>query len=308
MKTKAISVIFLLILATISISLFAQSYRGQGRMTGIVLDQDGKPLEGVKVKLFSVKGSSGFELTTDAKGEWKAMYIRGGGWNLDFEKSGYAPKKISTTIEESFKNPAVETRLQKVEGLIVSDELKAALNRGNQLFAEKKYEEAIAAFAELVAKYPDAYIINKNIGNGYFELQKYEQAEAYYQKVLEKEPANTEIMLLVGNCYANRGEDDKAMEIYAKIEFDKITDTNVLFNIGTAFYKQSRFEEALKYYRRSVELNSNFLDGIYQMGLTYISLQNNPEAVKIFESYLKWDADSPRAAQVRNFLDYLKKK
>jgi len=308
MKTKAISVIFLLILATISVSLFAQSYRGQGRMTGIVLDQDGKPLEGVKVKLFSVKGSSGFELTTDANGEWKAMYIRGGGWNLDFEKSGYVPKKISTTIEESFKNPAVETRLQKVEGLIVSDELKAALNQGNQLFAEKKYEEAIAAFEALVAKNPDAYIINKNIGNAYFELQKYEQAEVYYRKVLDKEPANAGIMLLVGNCYANRGEDDKAMEIYAKIEFDKITDTNVLFNIGTAFYKQSRFEEALKYYRRSVELNSNFLDGIYQMGLTYISLQNNPEAVKIFESYLKWDADSPRAAQVRNFLDYLKKK
>ena len=308
MKTKAISVIFLLILATISVSLFAQSYRGQGRMTGIVLDQDGKPLEGVKVKLFSVKGSSGFELTTDANGEWKAMYIRGGGWNLDFEKSGYVPKKISTTIEESFKNPAVETRLQKVEGLIVSDELKAALNQGNQLFAEKKYEEAIAAFEALVAKNPDAYIINKNIGNAYFELQKYEQAEVYYRKVLDKEPANAGIMLLVGNCYANRGEDDKAMEIYAKIEFDKITDTNVLFNIGTAFYKQSRFEEALKYYRRSVELNSNFLDGIYQMGLTYISLQNNPEAVKIFESYLKWDADSPRADQVRNFLDYLKKK
>lgn len=306
MRKTAFFVLFILALAVACAS--AQSYRGQGRMIGVVLDQDGKPIEGVKVKLFSAKGASGFELTTDAKGEWKAMYVRGGAWNIDFEKSGYAPKKISTTIEESFKNPAVETRLQKVEGLVVSDELKAALKQGNELAAQKKYDEAIAAFEALVAKNPGAYIINKNIGNAYFELQKYDQAEAYYRKVLDKEPANAEIMLLVGNCLANRGENDTAMEWYAKIEFEKITDTNVLFNIGTAFYRQSKFEEALKYYRRSVELNNQFLDGIYQMGLTYVSLQNNPEAVKIFETYLKFDVDSPRAAQVRNFLDYLKKK
>ena len=303
------TVLFFLIFFVMS-SLFAsaQSYRGQGRMTGVVLDQNGKPLEGVKVKLFSVKGAAGFDLTTDAKGEWKALYIRGGSWNLDFDKAGYAPRKISTTIVESFKNPVVETILQKVEGLVINDELKAGLKQGNQFFAEKKYEEAAAAFADLVAKNPDAYVVNKNIGNCYFELQKYDQAEEYYRKVLDKEPANAEIMLLVGNCLANRGETEKAMEWYAKIEFDKITDPNVLFNIGTAFYRQSKFEEALKYYKRSVELKCDFLDGIYQKGLTYISLQNNAEAVKVFEQYLKLDPDSPKAAQVRSFLEYLKKK
>jgi len=299
---------FLIFFVMSSLFASAQSYRGQGRMTGVVLDQNGKPLEGVKVKLFSVKGAAGFDLTTDAKGEWKAPYIRGGAWNIDFEKAGFTPKKIAVTIEESFKNPGIEVRLVKFEGLIVSDELKAGLNQGNQLFADKKYDLAIAAFADLVAKNPDAYVVNKNIGNCYFELQKYDQAEEFYRKVLDKEPANAEIMLLVGNCLANRGEDGKAMEWYSKIEFDKITDPNVLFNLGTAFYRQSKFEEAMKYYKRSVELKGDFLDGIYQMGLTHISLQNNAEAVKVFEQYLKLDPDSPKAAQVRSFLDYLKKK
>jgi tetratricopeptide (TPR) repeat protein len=298
----------LLGLAFSSVLLVAQSYRGQGRLTGIVLDQDGKPIPGVKVKLFSVKGQSGFELTTDAKGEWKAMYIRGGGWNIDFEKSGYGPKKISTTIEESFKNPAVETRLQKIEGLVISDELKAALKSGNQLFDEKKYEEAIAAYSDLVGKNPDAYIINKNIGNCYFELQKYDKAEEAYRKVLDKEPQNAEIMLLIGNCYSNRGEKDKAMEWYNKIEFDKITDPTVLFNIGSVLSGQSKFEEALKYYQRALDLKKDFLDALYQLGLTYVSLQNNAAAVTAFENYLKLDADSPKAVQVKGFLEYLKKK
>jgi tetratricopeptide (TPR) repeat protein len=306
MKKFSRFVFFFLVLS--SVFALAQSYRGQGRMTGLVMDQDGKPLEGVKVKLFSLKGNAGFELTTDAKGEWKAIYIRGGGWNIDFERAGYAPKKISTAIEESFKNPVVETKLQKVEGLVISEDLKAALKQGNQFFAEKKYDEAIAAFAALIAKNPDAYIIYKNIGNCYFELQKYDLAEESYRKVLDKEPANAEIIMLIGNCFSNRGDNDKAMEWYAKIEFEKITDPAVLYNIGTAYYKQSKFEDALKYYKRSVELKSDFLDGIYQTGLTHISLQNNAEAIKSFEQYLKLDADSPKAAQVRNFLEFLKKK
>ena len=47
---------FALCLFLSSAALFSQSYKGQGRMTGVVTDQAGKPLEGVKVKLFSLKG------------------------------------------------------------------------------------------------------------------------------------------------------------------------------------------------------------------------------------------------------------
>ena len=85
MKKAGLFLIFTILLAGLA---FSQSYRGQGRLTGIVTDQDGKPIEGVRVKLFSVKAAQGLEVMTDAKGEWKAMYIRGGAWNIDFDKAG----------------------------------------------------------------------------------------------------------------------------------------------------------------------------------------------------------------------------
>ena len=302
-------VMFAAILLILTGSLvLAQSYRGQGRLRGKVTDEAGKPLEGVKVKLYSLKGQSGFELTTSANGEWIANYIRGGGWNLDFEKIGYEPRHISTNIPETTNNPPIEIKLKKMEGLLITDELKAALKTGNQLFEDKKYDEAVKAYEDILAKNPDAYILNKNVGNCYFELQQYDKAEAAYRLVLDKEPANPDIQLLIGNCYANRGETDKAMDWYNKIDFDKITDPTVLYNIGTGFTKQSKFEDALRYYKRSVELQKDFLDGLYQLGLTYIALARNAEAVPPFEEYLKYDSDSPRAGQVRGFLEFLKKK
>jgi len=303
---KTLSWLFVVSLALGSI--FAQSYKGKGRLHGTVTDEQGKPLEGVRVVLFSVRGGGGFETTTDAKGNWTAMYVRGGGWNIDLEKLGYMPKKLSTNITESMKNPPVVSTLAKVEGLVITDELKAALTEGNNLFAEQKYQEAAAAYEALLVTSPDVYLVNKNIGNCWFELGDYAKAEEYYKKVLDKEPSNSEILMLIGNCYANRNETDKAMEWYGKIEFDKITDATVLYNIGIALTKQSKLDDALRYYKKSVEIQADFLDGIYQLGLTYLALGKNPEAIAAFESYITHDADSERATQVKGFLDFLKKK
>lgn len=296
------------IITILAVFVSPQDYKGQGRIFGFVYDPEGKPVEGVKVKLFSLRAQQGFETTTDKSGKWVASWIRGGTWNIDFIKIGYMPKQISYEVQEYRKNPVIEVRLQKAEGIIITDELKDALTAANKLFEDKKYEEAIATYKSILEKYPDAFIINKNIGNTYFQMEQYDKAEQYYQKILEKDPGNNEAKLLIGNCYANRGQNDKALEWYGKIEFEKISDPTVLYNMGTNYYNLSKFEEALKYYKRSVELKNDFTDGLYQLGLTYLTLGNYKESIDAFESYLKYDPDSERSGQVRGFLDFLKKK
>jgi tetratricopeptide (TPR) repeat protein len=288
--------------------LFSQDYKGKGRLFGTVYDQDGKPLEGVTVKLVYANANVGFDVTTDKNGHWTGAWLRGGSWYIDFEKIGFEPKKISVEVAELEKKPEIKINLKKASGLVVSDELKKALIQANQQFEEKNYQAALAGYQALLEKYPEAYILWKNVGNCYFAQEQYDQAEAAYKKVLEKTPNDTDAMISIGNCYANRDQTDKAMEWYNKIEFEKITDPVILYNMGNNYYKLSKFEEALKYFQRSVELQKDFLDGLYQLGLAYTSLQRNPEAITTFETYLKYDADSPRASQVRNFLDYLKKK
>ncbi len=308
MKNKRARFLFFLTFLVFHSTAFSQGWRGQGRLTGVVLNQDGHPIEGVRVKLFSLRGQSGFELFTDAKGEWRANYIRGGSWNIDFEKSGYAPKRITTNIQEVTNNPPLKIVLQKIEGLAMADEIRRELSEGNRLFEEKKFEEAVAIYEKLLAENPEIYVLNKNIGNAYFELEKYDLAEQYYRKILEKEPGNPECLLLIGNCYANRGQIEEANRWYEQIAFDKLTDPTVLFNLGSQFYSQSKFEEALRYYRRAIEIQPDFLDAIYQLGLTYIALGRFPEARETFENYLHYDHQSARAAQVKEFIEYLKKK
>ena len=104
--------------------IFPQGHRGKGRVRGFFFDKDGNPLEGVRVKLFSLRGKDGFETATDA----------GGKWNIDFLKVGYEPKKISANISEVKRNPDIELRLKKIEGLVITEALKGKLAKGNKLF------------------------------------------------------------------------------------------------------------------------------------------------------------------------------
>ncbi len=298
----------LLVILLVASLVFSQDWTGQGRQIGYVYDEEGNPLEGVKVKLLFVKSQAGFETTTDDKGKWSAMGIKGGMWYIDFELAGYETKKISANIlGHKKKNKPIEMTIKKVEGLFVTDDVKEEYRRGVDLFNEGKYEESIPVYRSILEKFPDAYIVHMNIGHSYFQLENYEEAEKSYLKVLESDPEHVDSLIGVGNCHMNRGDSEKAIEWYNKIEFEKIEDATVLYNVGTIFYNNSKFDDALKYYKKAVEVQEDFLDSIYQLGLTYLAKGSNAEALAQFENYLKFDPDSQKASQVQNFIDYLKK-
>ncbi|NTV80515.1 MAG: tetratricopeptide repeat protein [Candidatus Aminicenantes bacterium] len=296
------------IIVLCALLLPAQDYKGKGRVGGIVTDEAGAPLEGVTVKLFSVSANGGLTVRTDQSGRWLAAWVRSGGWNVDFMKVGYAPKKISVDLSETKKNPEIEIKLAKVEGIALTEDIIALLTKGNDLFDQKDTSGALAVYEKILAEFPDAYPIHMNIGNCHFAQEKYDLAEASYLKVLEKDPQKADAIIAVGNCYANRGDSAKAMEWYGKVEFERIDDPTVLYNLGTNYYNNAKFEDALKFYQKAVEKQKDSTDALYQLGLTYLNLQKNAEAIASFESYLKIDPDSPRAAQVTGFLEYLKKK
>jgi tetratricopeptide (TPR) repeat protein len=289
-------------------SLAAQDWKGKARFVGLVLDEAGAPLEGVKVKVINAVANAGFEVVTDKDGKFTAAWLRSGAWNLDFEKFGYEIKKLSLNIVEVTKNPDIKVVLKKTTGLTMSDDLKKELLAANDLFAQQNFQGALDGYHAILLKNPDAYIIYKNVGNCYFSMDQYEKAEEAYLKILAKDAANADAMVLVGNTYMNRNLNDKALEWYNKIEIEKITDSTVLLNIGINYLNVGKTEDALKYFKQAVKANPNDLDAIYRLGVAYISVQNNVEAVAMFEAYLKLDPDSERATTVKGFLEYLKKK
>jgi TolA-binding protein len=287
--------------------LSAQDWKGQGRIPGIVVDGQGNPVEGVRVRFFCPKYSGGFDLKTGKDGKWVGAWMRSGSWNIDFDKIGYMPVHKTLEMNQFERYKEMKVVMKKIEGLVVSDDMKKDLTAANDLYDKKNYGAAIDAYKAFLVKFPDAYFIWRNIGNGYFSQEKYEEAEAAYKQILAKDQNDIEAIISVGNCYSNRGDADKAMEWYGKVSLEKISDSNLLYSVGLTYFKASKLPDALKYFEKAVELDETNADAIYQLGLTYTALNNKAKAIETFERYLKADPDSERAAQVKGFLDYLKK-
>lgn len=288
--------------------LSAQDWKGKGRVAGIVLDAEGKPLEGVTVRLAWTKEKAGFDVVTNKEGRWNAGGISKGEWDVDFEKVGYVTLKKRMTVSETTRNPEIKVTMEKAKGLALTSEIEEQLNKANASYDQKDYAAALAGYQAILGKYPEVYLLWKNVGNCYFAQEQYDKAEEAYKKVLEKNAEDPDALMAVGNCYVNRGQGDQALEWYNKIQFEKITDPAVLFNIGLNYFKTSKFEDALKYFKRSTEVHKEFEDGYYQMGLAYVSLDKKAEAVATFEMFLKLFPNSVKVGQVQGFLDYLKKK
>ncbi len=299
--------VFFGIFVSILSFLFPQDYKGRARIRGVVTDQSGSPIEGVKIKLVYLKSNDGFEVVTDSQGRWVASWIKGGTWNVDIEKMGYSSKKIGISVKEGTRNPDFVVELEKIKSLSFSTELNERFDQANGLYKEGKFEESIQVYKDILEKFPDVYLANTNIGNVYFKMKDYDQAISYYQKLLEKDPGNNETKIYIGNSHSNKGDAEKAQEWYNKVGFEKIDNVNVLYNIGTNFYLESKFEQAQKYYRKAVELKEDFLDAIYFLGLSYLSNGQNKDALETFENYLKQDTSSDMAVKVKRFIDFLKK-
>lgn len=303
-KSLLFSVFILLFFSTLA---FPQAWRGKGRLRGVVLSEDGKPIAEVKITLELVSYGTMLELTTDENGKWTAANIRGGEWNIDFWADGYEPKRISTTVSEVLRSKPIEISLKRTEKSIVSEKVSELLSKGNELYTQKRYEEAIEEYKNILEANPGLYVINRNIGNCYYELEDYDSAIKYYEKVLEEEPDSEETLITLGNIYLEKGELEKGLSYFEKIDEEKITNPLTFYNIGTSFFNKGKIDKAIDYYSKAISLNPDLADAYYQLGLCYINANEKLKAKDNLTKFIELAPDTDKAATARKLLEFLDK-
>lgn len=305
---QRIPMLFLMLVLMLSSGLvFSQDWRGKGRITGVVLAEDGNPIPNVKVIFEHSRYGAKFERSTDKNGKWVAANIRGGAWNIDFIAKGYEPKQISTTVSEVIRAKPIEIRLKKTEKRIVSKKVSELLVKGNELYNQRKYQEALEEYQNILKEHPELRLINKNIGNCYYELGDYDSAIKYYERVLEKEPGSEEILINLGNIYLEKGELEKGLSYFKKIDEEAITNPITFYNIGTSFFNKGEIDKSIEYYNRAITLDPDFSDVYYQLGLCYLNITEKEKAKENLNKFLELAPDSDKETTVREILKYLDK-
>jgi tetratricopeptide (TPR) repeat protein len=314
MKFKIFALIVLLAVAMTAPMFAGGLTSGRGKISGTITDAEtGQPLEGVTVKLFlpMVKQYHQPFPKSDKEGRFKALYLRKGNWNVDFEKSGYETKMVTYFIDPTpgSKNPPMEVTLKKMQGPAVAASALNEIEKAKQLMANNETDKAIESFQKVLETNkddPGIDIVNLYIGNCYGLKGDDKKAIEYYKKSLVKYPEHKQLLVSIGNAYNNLKDYENAMKWFSKLAITDIHNTDTLYNIGVIAYNNGDYDSAEKYFKRATELNPKFALAFYQLGMTYAGLNKSKETIAALTKFIELEPESPNAETAKSIIEAYK--
>jgi Ca-activated chloride channel family protein len=129
-----------------------------------------------------------------------------------------------------------------------ADSAASLNNRGNRLYGDKKYGEALKLYRDAQLEAPKSPQIHYNAGDALYQGQDFDQAIAAYDKAL------------------SLGIPDKGLE------------ARTHYNLGNTYFKKDRFQEAVASYRRALALDPDDRDFKHNMELAMEKLRTQQQA------------------------------
>jgi len=300
MKRLFPTVLILLIVAFAS-AASAQSWRGMARMTGKVTDEEGKPLEGVKVKL-ALGSAGGTELKTNKKGEWEIGGLARGDWQVDFELPPYEGRKITVSVAELTRTPPVEIKLK----LDINEAIRIEVVKAAELMGQGKYAEARASYEGVLKKYPNAYRLEPFIARTYYLEKNYDEAIKHLKIAIEKDPSDVSTKLLLGNILMDTGRMDEGRVLLDSVDDSAVKDPAIFVNIGISLMNQNKADTALPYFEKAVRNFPDKGDGYYYRALIRLQKGDTEGTKADLKKFLELSPNAPEAAAARKALEQLK--
>jgi len=287
----------------------AQEWRGMGRVAGKVVDEQGKPIEGVTVKaMLSAAGNRGPEVKSNRKGEWAVSGIARGDWAIDFVKEGYESKNVAVSVSESTRLPPMDIAMKKAAPVVDANaEIKEKLTAAAGLMTAKKFAEARAIYTDLSARYPEVTQFEPLIARAYYGEGNKEKAIEHLRSALAKDPNNVEVTLLLGNTLIETGKGAEGRQMLESIDESKVTDPTIYLNAAIAMINEGKHAEAVTWLDKAIARFPQQADAYYYRGISRLSLGKSAEAKADLEKFVSMaPADAPELPNAKKILETLK--
>lgn len=265
---------------------------------GTVSSEDGKPIAGAQVILIFSEDGETYELTTDKKGRWRIANIRPGTWTIGFMADRYEPQNITVQLSAITRNPSIDIKLSRIP--------EPPFAKGDALYAEKKYDEALEEYKGVLEGNPDLYQAYEKIGLCYYRQDDLENAIQYFKLMLEKDPQSRDTLINLSAIYFEKGELQEGMKYFQQVDESTLTDPGTFYNIGILLFKSGHIDMAMDYLKKCLALNPSFVDGYYQLALVSLNKGDLEEAKKNFKKVIELAPDSEKAALAKNMLESIK--
>jgi stress-induced-phosphoprotein 1 len=168
------------------------------------------------------------EHRTDGKVTAKAFARKGAAYqkkgDLELSIQSYKSSLVEHRVADTLTKLHAVEKLKKqrdIEAYLDDDKAKEAKERGNELFKNNKYPEAIKEYDEAIKRNPKDHTFYSNRAACYMKMGEYTHALKDCESALEIDPTFVKGMKRRADCHYWMKEYHKALEWYQKaLEFD----------------------------------------------------------------------------------------
>jgi tetratricopeptide (TPR) repeat protein len=299
----------------------AQENLGKGRVSGTVVDESGVPLEGVQIVVQSLRSKTSLDGKSDKKGRFAVAGMGSGMWRITASKDGFASLSVDQNVSQIAANPPIELTLKKVTGMAAFSSDKDAqkvFDQGNVLLNQDNYDEALTAFEQFLAKYPEIYQVHLNIGTCYLKKGDLDKAEGEFKLVLDKVMAaqgdykkdtasSVRALSGLGEIAVRKGDFETAKKNFSQALEISPQDQAAAYNVGEIFFSNQQIDEAIKYLELATQIKKDWSKPYLRLGYVYLNKGDFTKSLECFNKFIELDPSSPDVPQVKNIIDTIEK-
>jgi predicted Zn-dependent protease len=285
----------------------AAQNRGNARINGKILDDQGKPAQNVQVRAVKNGEALILEAKTNDKGEWNIQGLTVGQWNFEFTKEGFDPQRMQVQIAER-GNPPIEMKLTKAAPAVDPNiEIQAEMKKAMELQQGGKLADARKIMEDLLVKYPAAYRLNAFLASTYQAEKNYDKAIEHVKVVVDKEPTDLDLKLYLAELYMAKGDKVESQKILDAIDVTQVKDPVMFINVAISSINAGKGDEAVALLDKLAKQFPTRADLYYYRARANITSKKMVEAKGDLEKFISMAApDARELPDAKKLLEQLK--
>ena len=278
-----------------------------GVVKGRVVDEAGKPIPGVTIRLVDTGRGREVTLTTDKDGRFYRRGLQVGGYELKVEHAGYQPVSNTVKIAGGTDSNFDFTLAKAAAG--GSKEFQ----EGVAAFNARDFAGAAAKFEAAIKQAPTVAPLYVNLALAYFELKRPAEAVASLEKAASLAPNDAAIHYQLGSAYVDTQAYDKAVAALEKglstkpdLAKDPLA-AEAASTLGAVYFAQGKVAEAETQFQTVLAAKPGHAGATLGLAKVVFSKGDAAKALELFEQVVTAHPGTPEAAQAATFVKELKK-
>ncbi len=303
-----------LALTLVMLSMAANAFAiGQARITGKIVDAvTKKPIETATITVTATEGKTFKEQYKPKKDGSYAIFLLDGTLRYEFAYAAPNYREFKEVVKLKLGEPNIRDIELAPGGATATvtvpaaeirlDPAVTAFNAGASLANEGKDVEAVAKFEEAVAARADLQAGWMALARIQLRLKNYAKAIEAADKAIALDSDTPDMYVVLYDAYLASGNKAKAAEYKSKVP----QDAGSLFNEAARAINAGKDKEAEPLLKQAVSIDDKLAQAYYELGMLYVRSSKNADARTNLEKYLELEPSGKDASTAKEMLKYVK--